>query len=108
MEIPTACDLSLTSPVHTLYGSYSFCSWQPGPFRVRYRGKECEGEDVEAELVFSQALCERGFVPKWCEEEEMDREAGGGGEERRVALSGEGQRVKPVGSLGDGAPPKRW
>lgn len=42
------------------------------PFRVWYRGKVFEGEDVEAELVFSQALCECGFVPKWCEEEEMD------------------------------------
>ena len=29
-------------------------------------------EDVEVGFVFSQAVCERGFVPKWCEEEETD------------------------------------
>lgn len=49
------------------------------PFRTWYRVQEFEGEDVEVELVFSRALCERGFVPKWCEEEEMDRERGRGG-----------------------------
>lgn len=74
------------------------------PFRVWYRVKVFEGEDVEAELVFSPALFECGFVPKWCEEEEMDRERGKG----NGVLSGEGQRVKPMGILGDGALPKRW
>lgn len=31
-----------------------------------------------------------------------------GREEGRGALSGEGQWVKPMGILGDGALPKRW
>lgn len=71
--------------------------------------QEFEGEGVEVELVFSQPLCERCFVPKWCEEEETDRERGGeGGTVRRVALSGEGHRVKSMGILGDGALQKRW
>lgn len=53
---------------------------------------------------YSHRLCECGFVPEWREEEEMDRKGGC----RGAALSGEGQQVKPVGILGDGAPWMRW
>lgn len=40
----------------------------------------------------------------------MDRERGGGARwrEGKGALSGEGQRVKPMGILGNGPLPKRW
>lgn len=35
---------------------------------------------------YSHRLCERGFVPKWCEEEEMDRERGRGSEGKGHSL----------------------
>lgn len=52
-------------------------------------------------LCVTVALFQSGVKKRWTE----GRGGAGGG---REALSGEGRRVKPMGSLRDGAPLKRW
>lgn len=54
--------------------------------------------------VFSQAVCDCDFVPNWCDKAEMDRERAGKGRGGRGGwhFFGEGQRVKPMGTLQEG------